>query len=59
LIQLDTTDKTPTESLDELLLLSEPLITAGEMALRSIEVPTQEYEVGYENGVRRLIPKSG
>jgi len=29
------------------------------MALRSIEVPTQEYEVGYENGVRRLIPKSG
>jgi len=55
-IELDTTGKTPQESLDELLLLSEPLITAGELALRSTPIPEGEYEVQYENGVRKLIP---
>ena len=38
-IVLDTTDKTPKESLDELLLLSEPLITFGELAIRAMPVP--------------------
>ena len=55
-IVLDTTDKTPTESLDELLLLSEPLITFGELAVRAMDVPGTEYEVRYENGVRKTIP---
>jgi len=58
-VVLDTTGKTPQESLDELLLLSEPLITAGELALRSIPVPEGEYEVQYDNGVRKLIPSGG
>ena len=56
-IELDTTDKTPQESLDELLLLSERRITAGELAIRSLPVPEGEYEVRYENGVRRMVPK--
>ena len=55
-IVLDTTDKTPTESLDELLLLSEPLITFGELAVRAMDVPDSDYEVRYENGVRKTIP---
>ena len=55
-IELDTTGKTAQESLDELLLLSEPLITAGELALRSTPIPEGPYEVQYDNGVRRLIP---
>ena len=55
-IEIDTTDKTPEESLDELLLRSEPLITQAELAIRSLPVPEGEYEVRYENGVRRLIP---
>lgn len=56
-INLDTTGKTPQDSLDELLLLSEPRITAGELALRAIPVPEGEYEVKYEGGVRRMVPK--
>lgn len=55
-IVLDTTEKTPTESLDELLLLSEPLITFGELAVRAMEVPDTDYQVRYENGVRKIIP---
>ena len=54
-IVLDTTDKTPAESLDELLLLSEPLITFGELAIRALPVPDSSYEVKYENGVRKTI----
>ncbi|MDE0087031.1 MAG: hypothetical protein OXU23_15020 [Candidatus Poribacteria bacterium] len=53
-IVLDTTDKTPSESLDELLLLSEPLITFGELAIRSMPVPDVPYQVNYENGIRKL-----
>ena len=55
-IVLDTTDKTPAESLDELLLLSEPLITFGELAVRAMDVPDTDYEVRYENGVRKTVP---
>ena len=55
-ITLDTTGKTPQESLDELLLLSEPRLTAGELALRALPVPEGEYEVKYEGGVRRTVP---
>ena len=54
-IVLDTTDKTPMESLDELLLLSEPLITFGELAVRAMAVPAAAYEVRYENGVRKMV----
>jgi len=57
-IDLDTTGKTPAESLDELLLLSEPLVTAGEVAMRAIPVPDGNYEVVYENGVRKTKPVS-
>jgi len=56
-VVLDTTDKTPQESLDELLLLSEPLIPPGEVALRAMPIPDEGYEVRYENGVRRMVPK--
>ena len=55
-IVLDTTNKTPSESLDELLLLSEPLITFGELAIRSMPVPDVPYQVNYENGIRKLEP---
>ena len=55
-IVLDTTDKTPAESLDELLLLSEPLITFGELAVRAMDVPDTDYEVRYENGIRKTVP---
>lgn len=55
-IELDTTDKTPSESLDELLLLSEPLITFGELAIRMMDVPNVPYQVKYENGVRKVEP---
>jgi hypothetical protein len=58
MIEIDTTGKSPSESLDELLLKSEPLITQGELALRSLPVPDTDYEVVYENGVRRTIAKS-
>jgi hypothetical protein len=54
-VEIDTTDKSPAESLDELLLRSEPLITQAELAIRSLPVPEGDYEVRYENGVRRLI----
>lgn len=53
-IVLDTTDKSPAESLDELLLLSEPLITFGELAIRMMDVPDVPYRVNYENGVRQF-----
>ncbi len=59
LIELDTTEKTPEESLDELLTASERLITAGEVAMRAIDVPAPEYEVQYEKGLRRMLPKAG
>lgn len=55
-IVLDTTEKTPSESLDELLLLSEPLITFGELAVRAMDVPDIPYKVRYENGVRKMMP---
>ena len=55
-VVLDTTGKTPQESFDELLALSEPLVTMGEVALRNMEVPQGEYEVKYVNGVRQMIP---
>lgn len=58
LIELDTTGRSPAESLDELLLKSEPLITQGELAIRSLPVPESEYDVVYENGVRRTVPKA-
>ena len=54
---LDTTDKTPQESFDELLALSEPLITPGEIALRALPVPEDDCVVKYENGVRKWVPK--
>lgn len=57
LVTLDTTGKSPKASLDELLLKSEPLITDGELAMRAMPVPEGEYEVRYENGVRRLKEK--
>ncbi len=56
-IDIDTTDKTPDQSLDELLLRSEPLITQGELAIRALPVPAGEYEVAYEKGVRKIVPK--
>ena len=55
-IELDTTNKTPSESLDELLLLSEPLITFGELAIRSMPVSDMPYQVNYENGIRKFDP---
>jgi len=55
-IDLDTTDKTPEESLDELLLKTDSLVTAGEMAIRALPIPDSEYEVRYEGGVRRMVP---
>jgi hypothetical protein len=57
-ITLDTTDRTPSETLDELLAASEPLITAGEIALRALPLPEGDYEVRYEDGVRRTVPRS-
>ncbi|MBM3263479.1 MAG: hypothetical protein FJY97_08665 [candidate division Zixibacteria bacterium] len=58
-VKLDTTDKTPEQSLDELLLKTESLVTDGEVAMRAMPVPNDEYEVRYENGVRKTIPASG
>ena len=55
-VVLDTTGKTPQESFDELLELSEPLVTMGEVALRAMEVPQGEYDVKYVNGVRQMVP---
>ncbi|MCZ6680636.1 MAG: hypothetical protein O7E52_25680 [Candidatus Poribacteria bacterium] len=58
-IVVDTTDKTPQQSLDELLALSEPLITPGELAIRALPIPDGDYEVRYENGMRKMIPVTG
>jgi deoxyadenosine/deoxycytidine kinase len=55
-IVLDTTGKTPGQSFDELLAASEPLITPGELALRALPVPTDDYEVRYRDGVRQMVP---
>ncbi|MDP6054887.1 MAG: hypothetical protein QF879_21310 [Candidatus Latescibacteria bacterium] len=55
LVTLDTTGKTPEESLDELLLKSEPLVTDGEMAMRAVAIPEADFEIRYENGVRKMI----
>ena len=55
-IVLDTTGKSPQESLDELLEQTEPLITIGELAIRSLPVPDGDYRVEYKNGVRQIIP---
>lgn len=57
-VVLDTTGKTPAESFDELLLASEPLVSVGEVALRSLPVPDGETEVRYRDGVRLLVPKA-
>jgi hypothetical protein len=53
---LDTTGKTPQESFDELLTLTEPLVTPGELAIRALPIPEGDYAVKYENGVRKMIP---
>jgi adenylate kinase len=57
-IALDTTDRTPRESLDELLLVTEPMVTSGELAVRALPVPEDEFELRYENGVRKMVPKN-
>ena len=44
------------ESLDELLEKTESLITIGELAIRSLSLPGGDYQVQYENGVRKMIP---
>ena len=56
-IVLDTTGKPPEQSFVELLRLSKPLITFGELAMRSLPLPVHDYDVQYENGVRRMILK--
>ena len=57
-VLLDTTDKTPEQSLDELLLLTEPFATPGELAVRSMPVPDGDFDVVYENGIRKMVPRS-
>ena len=57
-VLLDTTGKTPQQSLDELLLLTEPYATTGELAVRMMTVPDGEFDVVYENGLRKMIPKA-
>ena len=54
-VTLDTTGRSPQESLDELLLLTEPLITPGELAIRALAVPDGDYEIKYINGKRQLL----
>ena len=44
------------ESFDELLTLTEPLVTPGELAIRALPIPEGDYAVKYENGVRKMIP---
>ena len=56
-VVIDTTDKTPEESLDELLFVTEPLVTFGELALRALPIPDGDYDVRYENGVRKMIAR--
>ena len=55
-IDLDTTGKTPHQSLDELLLLSDRHVTPGELAFRAMPLPEGEHQVVYENGVRKALP---
>ena len=57
-IVLDTTDKMPQQSLDELLARSEPMISQAELAIRAMPVPDGDYEVVYEKGVRKMIAPS-
>ena len=57
-VVLDTTGKTPEQSLDELLLLTEPFATAGELAVRSMLVPSDDFDIVYQNGVRKMIPRA-
>lgn len=54
-IDMDTTEKTPRQSLDELLERSEPLVTAGEAALRAMPLPEGDFTVRYRNGVREMV----
>ena len=56
-VDLDTTGKTPQQSLDELLLATEGMVTAAELAMRSLPLPEGEYDIRYEGGVRQMIPK--
>ena len=55
LVTLDTTEKSPAETLDELLLKTDPLVTDGELAMRAMAVPEEDYEVRYENGERKMV----
>ena len=55
LVTLDTTEKSPADSLDELLLKTDPLVTDGELAMRAMPVSEGDYEVRYENGVRKMV----
>ena len=54
-VTLDTTGRSPQESLDDLLLLTERLITPGELAIRALTVPDGDYEIRYINGKRQLL----
>ena len=56
-VVIDTTDKTPEESLDELLLVTDPLVSFGELALRALPIPDGDYDVRYENGVRKMVAR--
>ncbi len=56
-VVLDTTDRTQQQSLDELLLLTDPFATPGELAVRCMPVPGGDFDIVYENGVRKMIPK--
>ena len=40
-------------------LLTEPLVTPGEVALRALPVPEGECEICYENGIRKVVAKEG
>ena len=55
-VTVDTTGRTPEQSLDEILLKSEPMVTFGELALRALPVPGGKQQVVYRNGVRTLVP---
>ena len=55
-VTIDTTGRTPEQTLDEILLKSEPMVTFGELALRALPVPGGKQQVVYRNGVRTLVP---
>ena len=55
-IDMDTTDKTPQQSLDELLERSEPLVTPGEAALRAMPLPEGDFTIRYRDGIREMAP---